>query len=118
LLTSGCSLLNPFAGSEVKKLEVQTKAVERTRLNLKEPSPIQLRTMDWIIITPDNVEEVWAKLKESGSDVVIIGLTDEGYESLAITIAEIRNYIAQQRTIIIKYKEYYEPEPTKDSTSK
>lgn len=118
MLTSGCSILNPFAGSEVKKLEVQTKAVERTRLNLKEPSPIQPRAMEWIIVTPENVEEVWAKLKETGNDVVLLGLTDEGYESLALTIAEIRNYIAQQRTIIIKYKEYYEPELPKDNATK
>lgn len=118
LLISGCSILNPFGGAEVKKLEVQTKAVERTRLNLKEPAPIQPREMSWIIITPENAEEIWKRLQESGNDVVLLGLTDEGYESLAITIAEIRNYIAQQRTIIIKYKEYYEPELPKDSTSK
>jgi hypothetical protein len=26
-----------------------------------------------------------------------------------LTMAELRNYIAQQKTIIIKYKDYYEP---------
>jgi hypothetical protein len=97
---------------------VQTKAVERTRLNLKDPAVLTPRTMNWIIITPDNAEEVWAKLKESGNDVVLIALTDDGYESLAVTMAEIRNYIAQQRSIIIKYKEYYEPNDPKDTSSK
>lgn len=97
---------------------MQTKAVERTRLNLKDPAALTPRTMDWIIITPDNAEEVWAKLKESGNDVVLIALTDDGYESLAVTMAEIRNYIAQQRSIIIKYKEYYEPNDPKDTSSK
>jgi hypothetical protein len=52
---------------------------------------------------------VWKKLEESNSDLVLIGLTDDGYESLAVTMAEIRNFIAEQRTIILKYKEYYEP---------
>jgi hypothetical protein len=37
-------------------------------------------------------------------------MTDKGYEQLSLTMAEIRNYIAQQRAILIKYKEYYEPE--------
>ncbi len=71
--------------------------------------------MHWVIITPENAEEVWKKLKEENTDLVLFGLTDDGYEQLAITMAEIRNFIAQQRTIIIKYKEYYEPPKTPDS---
>jgi len=39
----------------------------------------------------------------------LFGLTDDGYESLSVTMAELRNHIAAQRQIIIKYKEYYEP---------
>ena len=71
--------------------------------------------MHWVIITPENAEEVWKKLKEENTDLVLFGLTDDGYEQLSITMAEIRNFIAQQRTIIIKYKEYYEPPKTPDS---
>jgi hypothetical protein len=42
-------------------------------------------------------------------NLVLFGLTSEGYQTLAVTIAELRNLINTQRIIIEKYKEYYEP---------
>ena len=109
-LISGCaSFGNLFGGSDVKPITIKTQAVERTPLNLKEPAPFKGRELGWIIITPENAEEVWKKLKESNTDVVLFAITDDGYEQLALTMAELRNVIAQQRAIIIKYKEYYEP---------
>jgi hypothetical protein len=107
LLVSGCSIL-PKWGSDVKPIEIQKKAVERTKLNLKDPAPLQGREIKWIIITPENAEQVWKDLKDKNTDVVLFAITDEGYEQLALTMAEIRNYIANQRAIIVKYKEYYE----------
>jgi hypothetical protein len=113
-LLSGCASFSLF-GNKVKPVEIQTKAVERTPLNLREPTPLKPRGFDWILITPENSEEVWQKLRDKNVDLVLIGLTDEGYEELAITMAEIRNFIAMQKAIIIKYKEYYEPTKTPDS---
>lgn len=113
-LISGCSSLWPFGKEEVRAVQIQTKAVERTRLNLRDPEPLKPRELGWVIITPENADEVWKVLQEKKVDLVLIGLTDEGYESLAVTMAEIRNFIAEQRTIIIKYKEYYEPAKEED----
>lgn len=109
-LISGCaSFGNLFGGSDVKPIEIKTKSVDRQRINIKEPAPLQGRDVRWIIITPENAEQVWKELKDKNVDMVLIGLTDEGYEQLALTMAELKNYIAQQRSIILKYKEYYEP---------
>jgi len=101
-------MLSLFRDS-VKPVTVQTQAVEKTPLNITPPTPLTGKDIQWIVITPENAEQVWNKLKESNSDLVLFGLTDDGYEQLSVTMAEIRNFIAQQRTIIIKYKEYYEP---------
>ena len=108
ILLSGCASFS-LLGSRVKPLEIQTKAVERTPLNLEAPAPLKSKPVEWILITPQNAEEVWAKLKEKNADLVLFGLTDDGYEELSMTMAELRNYIAAQRQLIIKYKEYYEP---------
>ena len=97
-------------GDKVKPIEVQTKAVERTRLNLPDPKPIQPMAPKWYVVTPDNIDEVWKELKDNNADVVLFAITDDGYEQLAITMAELRNYIKSQKDIILKYKEYYEPE--------
>jgi hypothetical protein len=112
---TGCASFGNLFGERVKPVEIQTKAVERTRLDIPLPNPVTAKNIEWIIITPENADQVWAKLKESKTDVVIIGLTDNGYEQLSVTIAELRNMIAAQRQIIIKYKEYYEPEKKEES---
>ena len=107
-LLSGCASFSLF-GDRVKPVEIQTKAVDRTRLNLPDPAPLRNKPVEWILITPANAEQVFAELKEKNVDLVLFGLTDDGYESLSVTMAELRNYIATQRQIIIKYREYYEP---------
>ena len=112
-LISGCSIL-PKWGSSVAPIEVKTVAQEKTRLNLKEPAPFESRDVQWVVITPENAEAVFQKLREENVDAVLIGLTDVGYEQLSLQIAEIKNYIAQQKAIIIKYKEYYEPPKTEE----
>jgi hypothetical protein len=119
LSISGCAFTNPFKSEpRVKEVEVLKKAVDKTPLNLPDPAPLKARTPKWIIITPQNAEATWKRLKEENVDIVLFGLTDEGYEELAITMAELRNLIAQQRSIIIKYKEYYEPKKPETPPSK
>jgi len=83
--------------------------VEKTPLDLVMPDPLRLQPIDWVVITPDNADEVFQRLQNKEVDLVLFGLTDEGYKQLAITISELRNMINLQRNIIIKYKEYYEP---------
>lgn len=106
---TGCASFSLF-GDRVKPVEIKTIAQERTRLGIAMPVPLAIKKVEWILITPENAEQIWAKLKEKNVDIVLIGLTDDGYETLAVTMAELRNRIAEQRQIIIKYKEYYEPE--------
>lgn len=107
LLISGCSV---FGWKSVEPIEIQKKAVERTKLNLSVPVLPPQRAPKWILITPENADKVFAELKEKKVDLVLFGLTDEGYEELAINMAELRNFIASQRAVIIKYKDYYEPQ--------
>ena len=107
-LINGCASIASLFGSSVKPVEVQTKAVERTKLNLPEPSPIKGRDIKWIVITPENAERVFNKLKDENVDLVLFALTDNGYEQLALSMAEIKNFIATQRAIIGQYKQYYE----------
>ncbi len=107
LLVSGCGSFG--WKSDVQPLEVQKRAVERTPLRLPDPAPLQARELEWIIVTPENAESVWQRLRDSNTDVVVFALTDDGYETLALTMAELRNFIAQQRAILNRYREYYEP---------
>jgi len=69
-----------------------------------------MEKLNFIIITSENADEVFAKLKEEGTDQVLFGLTDNDYEILAKNFAHIRAYIIQQGATLEQYKEYYEGE--------
>ena len=110
ILLSGCVSLPKFGSSKpVEPIVVQTKPVEKTPLALENPQPLRLKPVDWIVITPQNWEEVFKQMQTKEQNLVLFGLTSDGYQTLAVTIAELRNLINTQRIIIEKYKEYYEP---------
>ena len=100
--------------SGVKELQIFKKEVEREKLNLNKPTPLELENLRWIIITSNNAEEVFKKLEEQGIDPVLWGLTDKDFELLAKNFAQIRNQLKITNDLLDKYKEYYEPEINKD----
>ena len=100
--------------SGVKQLEIFKTEVERAKLNLKKPTPLELEQLQWIIITSENAEEVFKKLEEQGIDPVLFGLTDKDFELLAKNFARIRNQLKITNDLLDKYKQYYEPEKKKD----
>jgi hypothetical protein len=104
---AGCASFS--FGSKVKPIEVVSKPMEKTPLDIPLPDPLKIKPFEWVLITPGNADEIFSKLEQRGDDLVIIGLTDDGYQQLAITIAELRNLINLQRNIILKYQNYYEP---------
>jgi len=68
-----------------------------------------MENLSFIIITSDNAEEVFAKLKKDGKDPVLFGLSDDDYELLSKNFAQIRAYIIQQGATLKAYRDYYEP---------
>ena len=100
-LTSGCST--------VQKLDIFSAPVERQPLALPDPDAPKMDELKFIVITSENAEEVFAKLKEKNIDPVLFGLTDEGYEVLSKNFAQIRAYMLKQKEILNQYREYYEP---------
>ena len=99
--------------SSVKKLEIFKTEVEREKLDLKKPTPLELEQLRWIIITSENAEEVFKKLEEQGIDPVLWGLTDKDFELLAKNFARIRNQLKITNDLLDKYKEYYETDVNK-----
>ena len=102
---SGCST--------VRELQIFEQEVPREKLNLSHPEAAKMEPLQWVIITSENAEEVFAKLKEQGKDPVLLGLSDKDYEFLSKNFAQIRAYMIKQRQVIDQYKEYYESEDEK-----
>lgn len=105
---TGCATFSLF-GEAVKPLTITTVPAEKTPLALPDPEPITTKPIKWRVITPDNVDAVWEQLEQDNEDAVVFAITADGYQQLAVTIAELRKLIVTQRVIIQKYREYYEP---------
>lgn len=54
-----------------------------------------------------------AALEKKGYDAVIFGLTDKGYEILALNVAKIKAMTEQQRAKINAYETYYKSQNKK-----
>ena len=105
------AILLTSCAAGVKTLQTYKIEKKREPLDLTMPTPLELQDVDWIIITKDNADEVFEKIKnEKNGDYALFAVTDTGYEKLALNFADIRNKLAEQRQIILSYKEYYEAE--------
>ena len=108
---SGCATFSLFDKEpDVKPIEVITKPVEKTPLALPMPDPLKLESVTWRIVTPENIDKVWEQLGAEGGNVVLFALTEDGYKTLSLNFAQIRNFILTQNEMLIKYRLYYEPE--------
>lgn len=107
IAVSGCT--------SVRQLDIFKTEVERAPLNLPNPETPKLEDIKWVIITSENADEVFAKLKEQGKDPVLFGLSDEDYELLAKNFAQIRAYMIKQGMTLDQYREYYESEESEKS---
>lgn len=95
-------------------LEVKKEEQERVHLNLQDTQPVKMKDLDWIIITPENYQDVFDELERKNVKVVLFGLTEKGYEDLSINMEELKGYIIEQSVILGAYREYYEGDERKE----
>lgn len=90
-----------------KQIEISAKPVPKPALELPKADELFFKEVSWVLITPDNYEEVFEKLSANGRPVVLFGLTDVGYENLATNLSSLRSFVQQQQIIIAAYESYY-----------
>ena len=100
VIVSACS-------TQQAPIEITTKPLARVELVLPEIQPISIRPIKWVIITPDNVDEIFAKLLESGEEPVLVSLTVAGYENISMNYNDAISLIRQQKSAISAYRQYY-----------
>ena len=98
---SGCSSLP-------KTVDYSAEPVERPLLVLPESEIANMKEVDYLVVTEENIDAVWKELEAAGKPIVLFSLTHEGYEALALNNAEVIRYLSEQKAILIAYKEYYE----------
>lgn len=100
LVLSACS-------PKVEPIKITTTPAKMPALAVPSADQIVTRPVEWIIITENNYEEVFQKLRAENKDVVLFGITAEGYQNLSLNINDIRTHIEQKNAIIVAYKKYY-----------
>jgi hypothetical protein len=89
----------------VKPIEVKTIEISRPAPIVPPVDQLRLRPVSWIIITPDNIEEQFAKLQKG--ELVLFAVTADGYQNIALNLSDIRALIEQQNRVIAVYKKQY-----------
>ena len=97
---SGCSWFTNL-------VKVDMEPIDKPSLVLPDADEVNMRNVEWFIITPENADDVFEELRTQGNSVVLFGLTANGYESLALNLSDIRAFLQQQQSIIGAYKVYY-----------
>ena len=103
IFLAGCS-----STPKIKEVAITTTAVEKLPLSLPNPQPLELQEVEWIVVTEENIEEVWQLLKDKNEGVALFALRHGDYERLALNIKDIRAQIGEYVVILKQYKEYYE----------
>ena len=88
------------------KIITETEYIKPSKPIVPTPPQLTMREIEFIIVTPENVDEVFEKLKSE--DKAIFGVTDKGYGDIALNLADLRAYIQQQKKIIGIYESQYD----------
>lgn len=109
LTLTGCGSLGGLNPVEPEvRVEVVDKPIERPAPIVPPIDRLELKDLEWFIVTENNYEEIFQKIQDSGQEPVIFALSTNGYEDLSLNISELRKVIQQQRTIIGIYEKSYE----------
>lgn len=86
-------------------MEIRTIEIAREAPFVPPIDQLRLRDVRWVIVTPDNVDDVFRDLESK--DKVLFAMTVEGYQDLSLNLADLRTVVEQQQRVIVTYEESY-----------
>lgn len=102
------TLLTTTACSSIPNVfKVDAAPVERPPLVLPDADTFAARGVEWIVITPENADAKFKELQDSGKEVVVFALTEDGWKNLSLNMADLLKLVQQQKAIIAAYEKYY-----------
>lgn len=91
-----------------EKIEISTTPVDKPRLSLPEVDELNLKTVEWHVITPNNFEEKIKEFEERTIPIAFFAVSGKGYEALSLNLNDLRSQIEQLNAIIVAYENYYQ----------
>lgn len=93
-----------------QSLNIVSAPAEKPILELPDVDRFNQRPLDWIVVTPENVEKVFEELKNENKQIVVFAVDEKGYEALTLNVTDLLKLVKQQNAVITAYKQYYEKE--------
>jgi len=109
-LTLSALLILTACGSIFKDNEpivetvVQTVTVTPDIPIQSRPDPVNIRDVEFYVVTEDNFEEFKSRFLANGNQFVFIAISIDDYEDLSLNIADLQRYIEQQGSLIVYYE--------------
>jgi|TARA_R110000851_G_scaffold254198_1_gene406676 ABC-type glycerol-3-phosphate transport system substrate-binding protein len=91
----------------VTPIVIQSEPIDRPNLILPSVDRFTAKPVEWTIVTPDNVEQVFADMQARGEAPALFVVTERGYENIATNVQESLRIIIQQQAQIDGYRRYY-----------
>jgi hypothetical protein len=105
ILLAGCA--TGEVPTPVKPIILKREPIARPPLNLPSVDKITSEKVTWTIVTPANVDDVFAKMIAKGIAPALFTVTSDGYEQIAINTQGAIGVILQQTAVIDGYRTYY-----------
>jgi ABC-type glycerol-3-phosphate transport system substrate-binding protein len=91
----------------VKTVVIQSEPIDRPHLILPSVDRFTASPVEWTIVTPGNVEQVFADMQSAGDAPALFVVNERGYENIASNIQESLRIIMQQQAQLDGYRRYY-----------
>lgn len=94
--------------STVDPIEVQNIYDEIEIIHPPLPDPIVWEHFEWVVLTPEILREMLNKYDNgelTEKQLVFFAITPEGYERLALNMADIRRFMKDQKSVIMYYRD-------------
>jgi len=105
LVLSAC--VKPDEIQQEPIIEVRTIPIERPAPIVPDVDQLILEKVEWVIITEENIKDVFDEMRNKNQSVVLFGLTGENYENLSLNLNDLRSNIQQYQSIIAIYEKSY-----------
>ena len=104
---AACGGRNSIIPAPVETIVIDAQPIERPILSVPEADKFIPRKYEWIIVTPDTIDEIFAEFQKEGRPMALFALTDEGYRNISINSQNALKIIKQKNSIIQAYVDYY-----------
>jgi hypothetical protein len=103
LFVSGCGA---FQREPEPPLVVKTQPLKLQPPIVPSIDVLNLNSIEWLVVTPENYNSVLARLRDNGEELVLYAVTSTGYINIVSNSADMLKTIEQQKTVIGVYKRW------------